>query len=284
MKLERIPNAKSLLSILLLMLGGFSSAASDVRCGEDRFNGLPAGSDVLVFGETHGTNELPDFVGNVVSNFARSGKPVTLGLELPAELQGGINFYLEARSEAKGLAMLLANEFWLRESKFQDGRSSLSILRLLGTARHLRQSGSDIEVIALEGRIEEGDFERGMAAAIWHEILGNVGRKNIVLTGYLHAKPDRGAPWDPDYESVGYRLRCIARNVKLATSGGGSWHCSGGMCGASPIGASSSERKVKADDIESYLPSVGGAVVINVGRVTPSPPIWQGELKFDEKY
>jgi len=56
------------------------------------------------------------------------------------------------------------------------------------------------------------------------------------------------------------------------------------MCGASPIGASSSERKVKADDIESYLPSVGGAVVINVGRVTPSPPIWQGELKFDEKY
>ncbi len=58
---------------------------------------------VVIFGELHGTMEVPRFVALAAERAATRG-PVTVALELPDDLQPGVDAFLAAADDASGRA------------------------------------------------------------------------------------------------------------------------------------------------------------------------------------
>lgn len=81
----------------------------------------------LVFGEIHGTQEIPRFVGDVA---CRAGPQalVTVGLEVRRDEQRRIDAFLASQGAPADTQGLLAGPFWRRTD--QDGRSSQAMLEL----------------------------------------------------------------------------------------------------------------------------------------------------------
>src|SRR5262245_12936273 len=61
-------------------------AATPEACAPDATlpSELSAPGSVVLFGELHGVKELPWFFGEVACSTARAGRPVAVGLEIPA--------------------------------------------------------------------------------------------------------------------------------------------------------------------------------------------------------
>jgi hypothetical protein len=118
---------------------------------------------ILLLGEMHGTNEIPEFVADATCRGLRAGYPVTVALEIPTEEEPRVAAYLASGGKAGDQAALLTGPFW-RET-FQDGRRSKGMLALLDHLRSLRQEGRRLRVKLLDRRGFSGEYYVGTLTA-----------------------------------------------------------------------------------------------------------------------
>ncbi|HEY2030904.1 MAG TPA: hypothetical protein VGH20_17025 [Myxococcales bacterium] len=127
---------------------------------------------LVIFGELHGTDQIPAFVGDVAVAAARKGR-VHVGLELPVGDEPG------------------KTALW--HGPAQYGVSSRA---MLGLIERLRAAG--IDVYFFDDRSLGMDHrDETMAAAIARHRALAPGDIHLVLVGNYHARKAIGAPWDP---------------------------------------------------------------------------------------
>lgn len=198
---------------------------------------LPSDS-VIVFGELHGTKEIPAFFGEQVEALVSAGHTVHVGLEMAAsdqdELRAAMNLPEDERHSA-----LLQIEQW-RTGK--DGRNSLAMARMLGRLGELQSRFEDrLSLFAFDipadWRGTSNDRDQFMAGVI-AERRAQLAEEDylLVLSGNAHAFGVPGAPWDPDFRSMTTRLKKNHRVVTLRNlqSGGEAWICTP-ECGARSV-------------------------------------------------
>src|SRR5438067_1771738 len=152
---------------------------------------------LVIFGEMHGTEEIPSFLGDLVCAAVRAHRRVHVGLELPGE----------------------SGPIW--SDPYQSGRTSVAMRRLIG---RLHQLGAQIFWFDSTAAEREG----AMADAISAERRKAPKDLYLVLVGNLHARKKPGAPWDPTIRWMAQRLagrerRLITLDVRYRE--GSAWIC-----------------------------------------------------------
>ena len=151
----------------------------------------------LVFGEAHGTNEIPELFGDVICQ-ASASRPVVVALEWPQEMmQPFLDAYMASNGSEAARKRFLAAEFWGNPTP--DGRTSRAMFNLVERMRVLKASRRAISVRAFVpmtdlSRFRQDYQEIGMA---WN--LANIANSDparplvFVLTGNVHAGKVRNA-------------------------------------------------------------------------------------------
>lgn len=220
---------RTLPALLPVMLAAAPLLASE-RSGYEpvKIVDLPA-NGIIIFGELHGTNEIPAFFADQVESLLSAGRTVHVGLEMTASdndaLRGAMNL-----PEAEQRSTLLELEQWRNGA---DGRNSLAMARML---RQLGDLQTRFETrlslfgydVAPGWRGESNDRDRFMAKAIG-ERRSRLSDDDylLVLAGNVHAFGAPGAPWDAAFRSMTVRLKedhsvLTLRNLH---SGGTAWIC-----------------------------------------------------------
>jgi hypothetical protein len=231
---------------------------------------------LVLLGEIHGTNEIPDFVGDAACAGARKGR-VHVGLELPTEEADLLAAFLAGRRD-EGLR---DSKFWRSSSPY--GVTSRAMLALLQRLREYRRSGAPIELFFFDDRVSLGLERRdeAMAEKISRERRRARSEIYLVLVGNYHARKVVGAPWDDEKRWMATFLSeresgLVTLDVRSLT--GTAWTCvqevSGAeTCGSNPVkggkeSATSTERAMKLEPD----PAVGYDGIYSVGVITASPP------------
>jgi hypothetical protein len=257
--MQRVLAATLLLASSVLSAPG-AIAAGTLSC--DEAFSIPTDllkARVSIFGELHGTEQIPKAVSSFVCAQLRSGWRVTLVLEISATEQEAITRYLHGSGNAADRAALLAGPFWTRPimkgASTQDGRASIAVLQLIEEMRQHAKEGRRIGVIAAAAYGRGQDMDEMLAKAIRQAVSEYPEGKVVALMGDNHASVSRGRPWDADFEGVGHRLRDLKPAViHTIHSGGSAWICKQEGCGKSglwadprnadrPIGYSPAERE-----------------------------------------
>lgn len=157
-----------------------------------------ASNAILVFGDTHGTQEIPQFVGRVVDTIARR-KPVVLAMEIPHEQDAALARFVRGPGDAAAREALLKEPFW--QAEYQDGRRSTAMLALIESIRVLRAGGANVDLFAFDVEAGPGVSDRARDRGMADKILALRSRRPdaaiVAYVGSLHAV--RGSvDFDPD--------------------------------------------------------------------------------------
>lgn len=172
------------------------------------------------FGEMHGTDESPRFVGDVACQAVRAGR-VQIGLEIWNAEQPRIDAYVNSDGAPADRAALLDGAFW----RNHDGRSSEGMLALLERVRVLRHAGAAIDVVAYDVP-DAPDRDGAMADFVAKARDANA--VFVALSGNVHSRRTKGTPWDPDLVPTVARLveRGLAvTSFDVSSNGGTFWAC-----------------------------------------------------------
>jgi hypothetical protein len=134
----------------------------------------------LVIGETHGTEELPAFFGDLVAEIS-ARKPVTVVLEYPQSRQRELDRYLASSGGESDRKALVATDYWTR---FHDGRTSRAMVALIETLRPMH-----VPVVACQpdGSVgDPGGYERVMGEC-WKQAAQEPNALTVILVGNAHA-------------------------------------------------------------------------------------------------
>ena len=197
---------------------------------------------MIVFGEVHGTNEVPELVSAVTYELAKEGARILMALEVLDLLNGELADFVAGTTSVD---QFLAGEvFWNRPFARQDGRSSRAMLRLLQDVREYRSRGLMIDPRGIDSVVRSArDREASMALNLRTLIANRPYDHVVVLTGSRHA---RRAP-----RFRGFGPRPMASHlhrgelllVRISFRGGSSWHCPRrGACGIHDLPAVSDRR------------------------------------------
>ena len=191
---------------------------------------------VLLVGEIHGTEEMPDFVAALLGDAVAMGAPVIIGVEMKTFEQAHLDEFMHDRSPSS----VPAGELW--RDPFPDGRSSTAMLRLLRSARDLARTTGHVRVVAIDA-LPGTKRDLGMAGTVTREAKAHPDSVVLVLAGNLHTHLTRGVDVDdfkdPDYEPMGYLLTTRGLNVmgiRIGYEKGTFWGCTdeGATCGPTP--------------------------------------------------
>ncbi len=190
---------------------------------------------ILFIGERHGTRETPAVVACLAERFLASGERIMLAFEFPAELETSLQNYYNAPSETPQL-WILNNWFW-RDSFYQDGRRSRAMLALLRQAWKWKKAGQKLSVHTIDifydpamrnaAGVSVNNRNAFMAARLKTLIEKDKPDRVIVLVGRGHA---RILPYDnPAYRNDppiplhlnGYRIW----SVDVGALDGERWSC-----------------------------------------------------------
>lgn len=273
-----MPIRKFLLLLTFSMIGCFRAANPSANC--PAIPGLDAvvkPGALVVFGEIHGTHEIPKFVGDAACAASRRAR-VHVGLELPTEDTKLLEIFLAGQGD-EGLR---ESKIWRSQSPY--GVTSRAMLGLLQRIRDYRRAGAPIEVFFFDDRARSGVERRdeGMAEHISRE--RDRARDDIYLVevGNYHARKTVGARWDPAKRWMANFLAGREQGLvtlDLRSLGGTAWTCMqkvpGGpeVCGGNPIkgnnaSATSSDRAVRLEPNRD----LGYDGVFVVGAITASLP------------
>lgn len=198
---------------------------------------LVAPGSVVLFGEEHGTQELPQVFGEAVCSVADGRQSVRVGLEIEPKNQPFFDAFLASPGAASDVSALMSAPFWSRE--MEDGKSSRAMVALLERMRQLRAQGLPIEVFLFDLGPGQAIAQRdkGMAENIESQVRAHPDAVTLALTGDLHAFKAPGSPWDPNYRAMGWHL--VQDGVRVQSLGpsypaGTAWVC-GGQPGTVPV-------------------------------------------------
>ena len=216
---------------LLLALSGATAPSCAPIAGAAPLLAMPQ-RRAFIFGELHGTIEIPALFGDLVCLAAAEG-PVIVGLEMPESSQAALDSWLASDGGVAAQASLLADSFW----RLGDGRSSAAVLALLGRVRELRAAGRQIGLLAfvpsVYGGATQTPYEQAMAANWRRALAAAPGARLLVLVGSVHS---RTAPYR-DFEPAGMHLpRAETLTFGPLTVGGSAYNCQPDGCGPHPNG------------------------------------------------
>jgi hypothetical protein len=185
---------------------------------------------VLLFGEAHGTQELPAFFGEAVCTTVTSGLPVEVGFEMPKADQATVDSFLASPGGVSDVETLLATPWW--SATLQDGRPSQARVALLQRLRQLRAQGLPLGVFLFDVDTADNiaNRDKDMAESVAAHARAHPKALTMVLVGDLHAGKSKGLSWDPNYLPMGWHLReagIRVRSLGRSTPAGTAWTCSG---------------------------------------------------------
>jgi hypothetical protein len=148
---------------------------------------LHAGAHVIL-GEIHGTRETPALIADLACRAAELGA-VRVGLEIFAAEQARLDAFIASAGTPVDQQALLKGAFWTRD--FQDGRSSVGMLRLLERLRVLKKGGADVAVVPFD--VDESNLggearDRKMADNLQAAFARAPKATFVILAGNLHAR------------------------------------------------------------------------------------------------
>jgi hypothetical protein len=165
------------------------------------------------FGEMHGTQESPAFIGDVACAVAQADHHVQVGLEIWASEQAAIERYLDNGDRAR----LLAGPFWAHH----DGRSSVAMVELIDRVRWLRKAGAKVDIVAYD-ITDKPDRDEAMAI----KVLASRDAKGVFvgLSGNIHS---RKTQWNEVKPLVSHLVdaKLNVRTHDVSASGGTIWAC-----------------------------------------------------------
>ncbi len=255
----RSPGMRLLLALVLILAPQAEAGGCPPIAG---FDAVAKPGALVVFGEVHGTREIPAFIGDAACAAARIGR-VHVGLELPTEDSGLLATFLAGRGD-DGLRQ---SSFWRSASPY--GVTSKAMLALLRRLRAYRNAGAPIDVFFFDDRIHSGLDRRdeGMARIISRERASAPRDLFLVLVGNLHARKSR--QWMASF------LAGDVTTLDVRSPPGTAWVClqkDGGAqsCGSQPwrTPAAAAGRGIELVP----QPDVGYDGVYRLQSITASPP------------
>jgi hypothetical protein len=212
-----------ILAMAALMAAAPAGAACPSLAGIDAVLARP-GLHYLLFGEYHGTAEMPALVADALCSAAASGRPVVLGVEFDAGTQAALDAYLASDGGAKALAALLEAGIWSEEG----GRTTRAIVELIEAARRLGKHHK-VAIVAFDTAPEPGtsaNREAAMAETLRKAAERAPGTLVVALTGAGHAGKTAWTSYNPPFPSAGQLLpegKTVA--LSFARPGGRFWGC-----------------------------------------------------------
>ncbi len=230
---------------------------------------------VVFFGEMHGTEQSPAFVGAVLCHAAARHIPATLALELENEATGSLEAYVHSSGDSAERAALLANQVW--HYRPPDGRTSRAVLALLESARSLVHSSADIHVLAFSRAARTGAVRDSlMAMTVAESARLHPERVVIGLTGNVHSRVSIGTAFDSTLRPMTFLIRTTLRDRRVlglnaSYDTGSAWVC---MSGTDPCGPHTinGRMSVPAHTIELGALQPGYDGLYGVGALTASKP------------
>ncbi len=177
----------------------------------------------LFIGETHGSNEVAEFVKAVLMN-NKDNKEMLILLEIPADMNAAIQRYFANESTAK---QLLSHPFWTR--KIQDGRSSAAVFGLITFVKELRRTARKVTIIGYDARRDEKrkDMPREviMADNIRRHIMQNADSITLIIAGRVHA--NRSLHISNNYKTMAAQLATTHQltTLNMVARSGSYWAC-----------------------------------------------------------
>jgi hypothetical protein len=214
----------------------------------------------LIFGELHGTAEIPPLFADLVCQAAAQG-PVIVGLEMPESSQTALDAWLASGGGREARAALLRDSFW----RFGDGRASEAMLALLERLRALRAAGRSIRLLAFVPSIgpaaTQTPYEQAMAANWSRALAAAPGARLLVLVGSVHSRIARYRDFDP---AAMHLPRAGILTFAPLPVGGSAYNCQPSGCGPNPAGP-----------VPSNMPGRG---------LIPTPPEARAVMAYDYLY
>jgi hypothetical protein len=229
---------------------------------------------ILVFGEWHGTNEIPAFFQSAICAASSENQAVRVGLEMPVDEKSHVEAFVAGVEAEK---QLLASAFWTDE--FQDGRRSQAMLEVLKEVRRLRSLGRRIVIEPFDVPAAQRSTPQArddfMASTLKEVLSAPSETISLMLMGNGHARTIPGAPWSKDYRWTASQLRGAGVkfvSLKDKTAGGTAWSCPDvdpSHCGAQRV----SDDDGRALEVELTPIAEGGFDgSYGVGKVSASAP------------
>ena len=217
---------------LMLAFAYCALALASPHCSAPEGLDKIADAKIVIFGEYHGTNEIPAFFYNGVcaSNETQKGALV-VGLELPTEF----NKIFESSDEptaSAATAKLRKHEFW---NVMGDGRHSSAMLSLTEKLLALSYSDRRVKLVALGNEHVNSEGPELLMSHVPH----SESARAIVLIGNAHAQTQIIPVYN--IKPFGATLRDSGVDVlslNIATSGGEAWLCmTREACAPAPVAA-----------------------------------------------
>lgn len=206
---------------------------------------------VILVGEIHGSQQVPEFVGGLVCSLLQAGKPVILALEMDDSQQPWLNSYLKSSGSAADRKALLDQGSWTWPT--QDGRSSQAMLALIESLRQMRQGGMPVALLAMQHEVRLDLLASGMPMQdlssrmndrfMADKLAGAASNYPehavVALAGNLHTATKATERAAPGYQPMGQVLSGLVPIfvIGLRTDEAGTdWLCTGSdNCGPHPV-------------------------------------------------
>lgn len=215
-------------------------------------------SGTVIFGEMHGTNEIPAFFSACVHEFVERGEKVRVFLEFDAADTEHTSKYLRGEIDE---AALLSSPRW----RVHDGRTSLAMLEL-----HRALKG--VQVVGFVQAVGVADGNAAMGKIFLQHRLED--GYNLVLVGGTHAQLAAGK--GDIFASVPFGQYVQARSKNVLSlnaryTGGEAWACDP-YCGANPLDGNEPAGATPARRIGFGSKDRRFNGYFSVGKTTASPP------------
>jgi hypothetical protein len=234
------------------------------------------GHRIVMFGEGHGTKEIPATFLRIVCAALKQGASVAVGLEMPVDLNEPLATYLQSTGDHAARIALLRTDFW---TQGQDGRASVAMADMIDGLRRLRQAGYPLAVFAMQGAGTDWHVrnDEKMATRIREEFNARPTSLILTLTGNVHSMKTR-PEWLP--AQVPSPIPTHLKDLDLVTfdlssTGGSAWTC------RNECGPHSEAVRAGPNEFVVTASAMGDAYTgqINVGKTTASPPATDAERR-----
>lgn len=190
-----------------------------------------SGARVVLFGEMHGTQEMPAYTFSVARRLAHEHS-VALGFEFPVDLQKDIDTFLKTGDER-----ILARLDFFQDVQYHSGRGSRMMIQLLRDLRKFPQIKIfcfDITTAQHQDPTNLSQRDTMMAQNILNFWKRNQNRMLVTLSGNIHSRLTNGFPGVPDHLNMGAELLRLSqgqlsmqnvRNVLYRFYEGSIWGC-----------------------------------------------------------
>lgn len=219
---------------------------------------------VVIFGEIHGTKELPAFFLDCVQEFHNNNERIQIFLELPTDIDAILKEYLQGKAS---LTEFISEPHW----KKNDGRASIAMLGLLSEIKNTGLGHLPIFAIDVSKYVENRDSE------IMINFMKNFSPDsfNLVLVGNLHAQLTayrRGKTIINPFASLLKGEIADTVSLRAAYPAGSAWACTPD-CGLKNIDENDGEfGRFPINNVYWGGSQIKYSGVFKVGSISASPP------------